>query len=211
MVKIVADTTSCIPPGEAEQLGIYYLPQIIVFGEETYRDDTEMDPRTFLKAPKNQPGAAKNSCPSSSLVYANFSKIIRTGPYHHCPMPFRHGQRHFPRSNSRRPGFPQRRYSHHRYPSGRRWVGRCRQTGACLGQCWPGCRHNRGQGLRKCAPENEFTSWWIPLSTYIKVGRIGAAKAFFGSILQMKPILTFGEGMIKPFDSQRTHKRAIAD
>jgi fatty acid-binding protein DegV len=26
----------------------------------------------------------------------------------------------------------------------------------------------------------------------------------------MKPILTFSEGVIKPFDSQRTHKRALA-
>jgi DegV family protein with EDD domain len=43
-----------------------------------------------------------------------------------------------------------------------------------------------------------------------KGGRIGMAKALFGSILQVKPILTFTEGLVQPCDSQRTHKRAVA-
>ena len=43
-----------------------------------------------------------------------------------------------------------------------------------------------------------------------KGGRIGAAKALFGSLLQVKPILTFNDGHIEPCESQRTHKRAVA-
>ncbi len=49
MVTIVADTTSSIPVAQAEALGIPYIPQIIVFGNETYRDDTEMDSKTFFE------------------------------------------------------------------------------------------------------------------------------------------------------------------
>jgi DegV family protein with EDD domain len=41
-------------------------------------------------------------------------------------------------------------------------------------------------------------------------GRIGAAKALFGSLLQVKPILTIREGHTEPYESQRTHKRAVA-
>ncbi len=41
-------------------------------------------------------------------------------------------------------------------------------------------------------------------------GRIGAAKALFGSILQMKPILTVNDGITNAFESQRTHRRAMA-
>ncbi|HPC06340.1 MAG TPA: DegV family protein, partial [Anaerolineaceae bacterium] len=48
MVKIVADTTCSIPVNELEGLGVTALPQIIVFGDETYRDDTEIDHPTFL-------------------------------------------------------------------------------------------------------------------------------------------------------------------
>ena len=43
MITIVADTTSCIPVQEARALGIQYLPQIIIIGDDTYRDDTEID------------------------------------------------------------------------------------------------------------------------------------------------------------------------
>ena len=49
MVKIFADTSSSIPVNEAIALGIEYFPQIIVFGEKTYRDDIEMDLKTFLE------------------------------------------------------------------------------------------------------------------------------------------------------------------
>jgi DegV family protein with EDD domain len=48
------------------------------------------------------------------------------------------------------------------------------------------------------------------LEYLFKGGRIGAAKALVGSILQVKPILTFMDGRISPCESQRTHRRAIA-
>jgi len=43
-----------------------------------------------------------------------------------------------------------------------------------------------------------------------KGGRIGAASALIGSILQMKPILTFREGHVEPFERQHTHRKAVA-
>jgi DegV family protein with EDD domain len=48
------------------------------------------------------------------------------------------------------------------------------------------------------------------LEYLFKGGRIGAAKALVGSLLQMKPILTIHDGHIESFDSQRTQKRAVA-
>jgi fatty acid-binding protein DegV len=41
MVKIVADTTSGLPREMLKSLGIPLIPQIVVFGEDSYRDDTE--------------------------------------------------------------------------------------------------------------------------------------------------------------------------
>jgi fatty acid-binding protein DegV len=48
MVRIVADTTSGLPPERLKSLGIPLIPQIVVFGEESYRDDSELDTDTFL-------------------------------------------------------------------------------------------------------------------------------------------------------------------
>jgi DegV family protein with EDD domain len=41
-------------------------------------------------------------------------------------------------------------------------------------------------------------------------GRIGGAAALVGSILQIKPILTFADGHVQPFEKERTKKRALA-
>jgi DegV family protein with EDD domain len=40
-------------------------------------------------------------------------------------------------------------------------------------------------------------------------GRIGAASAFFGGLLDMKPILAFRNGQIEPVEKQRTKKKAL--
>ena len=40
-------------------------------------------------------------------------------------------------------------------------------------------------------------------------GRIGGAQALLGSILQIKPILTFADGQVQPFEKERTKKRAL--
>jgi DegV family protein with EDD domain len=42
-----------------------------------------------------------------------------------------------------------------------------------------------------------------------KGGRIGGASALLGSILQIKPILTFKDGRVEAFEKERTYKRAF--
>ncbi len=40
-------------------------------------------------------------------------------------------------------------------------------------------------------------------------GRIGGAAALLGSVLQVKPLLTFTEGQVNTFEKVRTHRRAV--
>jgi DegV family protein with EDD domain len=41
-------------------------------------------------------------------------------------------------------------------------------------------------------------------------GRIGGASALVGTLLQIKPILTFRDGRVDQFEKERTRKRALA-
>lgn len=41
MIKVVADTTCGLPLDELAELGVDVIPQIIIFGEVSYRDDIE--------------------------------------------------------------------------------------------------------------------------------------------------------------------------
>jgi DegV family protein with EDD domain len=47
------------------------------------------------------------------------------------------------------------------------------------------------------------------LDYLIKGGRIGGAQALLGSLLQIKPILTFSDGQVEPFEKERTIKHAL--
>ena len=67
MVKIIADTLSSIPVEEAKHLGIAYLPQIVIFGEESFRDDSEIDSETFIERLKSSPILPKTTAPYPHL------------------------------------------------------------------------------------------------------------------------------------------------
>lgn len=209
MIKIVADTTSCIPPTEAEQLGVYYLPQIIVFGEETYRDDSEMDPRTFLKRQKISSVLPKTAAPPPSLYTPIYKELSEKG---HtivviCPSTAVSGT--FRGATIAAQDFPA---ADIRIIDSQIIAG---GLGAVVKQAnkWA----NEGMDPDKLVAKvqelclRHRVYFLVDTLEYLyKGGRIGAAKALFGSILQMKPILTFRDSMIQPFDNQRTHKRAIA-
>ncbi len=61
MVHVIIDTTAGLPRDLTRKLGIPVIPQYVIFGEKTYRDDSELDTLTFLKLPKGIKTASKNS------------------------------------------------------------------------------------------------------------------------------------------------------
>ena len=70
MVTIFADTTSSIPLDQAKIMGIEYLPQIIIFGDTSYRDDTELNTRLVLGKINFFPNITKNSRTSTRFISA---------------------------------------------------------------------------------------------------------------------------------------------
>jgi len=79
MIKIVADTTSGISPEKARELGIAYIPQIIIFGDEAYRDDTEIDNVTFLQKLRSSPVLPKTAAPQPPLYTPIFEEYGKPG------------------------------------------------------------------------------------------------------------------------------------
>jgi fatty acid-binding protein DegV len=48
MTRIVADTTCGLAPEVAQRMGIPLIPQIIHFGEESFREGVDIDHATFM-------------------------------------------------------------------------------------------------------------------------------------------------------------------
>ncbi|MCX6067382.1 MAG: DegV family protein, partial [Chloroflexi bacterium] len=79
MTKIVADTTSGLPLELAAKLGIAMIPQLVVFGEQTFRDDTELTTAGFLEKLRASSVLPKTAAPPPSLYHPIFEEAARTG------------------------------------------------------------------------------------------------------------------------------------
>src|SRR5512136_517748 len=79
MVKIVADTTSGLPRELLKSLGIPLIPQIVVFGEESFRDDTELDTAAFLQKLKASRHLPKTAAPPPALYHPIFEQALLDG------------------------------------------------------------------------------------------------------------------------------------
>lgn len=208
MIKIIADTTSCMPIDEAKQLDIGYIPQIIVFGEASYRDDTEMDARTFLKRLRTSPSLPKTAAPPPALYAPLYREISERGDTIIVVCPSADVSGTFRSATMAAQDFPN---ADIRIIDTRLVAG---GLGAVVKQAQKWLSEGQSAddivGNIKEMSRRERVYFALDTLEYLyKGGRIGGAKALFGSLLQVKPILTFVNGQIEPCDSQRTHKRAI--
>ncbi len=210
MVKIVADTISCIPPDEARRLGIEFLPQIVHFGDqESYRDDYEIDGPTFLEKLKVAPTLPKTSAPMPALYTPIFKRLVEQGDsvVVICPTAQLSGTvRGAETAALDFPGADIRVIDTQSVASG---LGRM----VLLANEW----------ARQGADADTIVSRVQEMSSRARIlfmvdtleylekgGRIGKAAALLGGLLQMKPILAIKDGHIEPVEKQRTKKRAIA-
>lgn len=208
MIKIVADTTSCIPPADAEKLGIGYLPQIIVFGNDSYRDDTELTPERFLTLLRASSTLPKTAAPAPALytpIYEEFSKNGNTVLVL-CPSKEVSGT------------FRSATVAAQDFPDADIRVIDTLTVGPALGTLVRTALEWAEQGVEADTIVERIIERGKSVRIYFYVetlehlykgGRIGTASALMGSLLQVKPILQFNDGKIQPFETQRTRKRAL--
>jgi DegV family protein with EDD domain len=208
MVNIIADTLSSITVEEAKLLGIAYLPQIVIFGEESFRDDYEIDSETFIKRLKSSSTLPKTTAPYPHLyqpILENLSKnkneilII-------CP------------SSKVSGTYGRAVVAAQEFPDSNITVLDTPLIGAGLGSLVRMAVQMSIDGKSASEIIKEVIAMSSKNRTYFLVdtleylqkgGRIGAAKALLGSVLQVKPILGIVDGEVKAIESQRTRKKAL--
>ena len=209
MVKIVADTTSGLPREMLKTLGIPLIPQIVCFGEDSFRDDTELDTAAFLQKLKASTELPKTAAPPPALYHPIFEQALKDGEDVVVVAPSA-------RSAGRcvRQKWPHRIFRNSKWPW---WIHRPSPATWPVWSCW------LTNGLSEGANADTIVSRlneWIPrghifflvdtLEYLQKGGRIGGAKALLGEMLQIKPILCLKNGQVEPFEQQRTKRRALA-
>ena len=208
MIKIIADTTCGLPLDTLKQAGIETLPQIITFGTETFRDDTEMDTNSFLKklrASKNLPGTA---APPPALYAPIYERILAAGDTALVITP----------SAKVSGTFRSATVAANEFKTDQIHVIDSNTVAGGLGSLVLAAKQWADAGLTIVEVKENVTEmssrerlfFLVPTLEYLhKGGRIGGASKLVGTLLKIVPILTIREGQVEPFDKVRTVKQAV--
>lgn len=209
MIKIITDTTSGLPPELARARDIPILPQIIIFGEEAYRDDTEMDTRMFLQRLRSSPTLPKTAAPPPALYNPIFERLLAEGyrtiiclhPSSELSGTVRSAltaAQDFPGADIR--------------VVDTRTIAAPLATAVLLAARWAqeGVDADSIIARVQALLARQRVYFVVDTLEYLhRGGRIGGAQALLGGLLQVKPILTLRDGRVEPFEKQRTQRRAL--
>lgn len=208
MIKIIADTTCGLPLDILKQAEIETLPQIITFGTETFRDDTEMDTDSFLKklrASKNLPGTA---APPPALYTPIYEQILAAGDTALVITP----------SAKVSGTFRSATVAANEFKTDQIHIVDTKTIAGGLGSIVMAAKtwadsgltiDELKEGIAEMAPR-ERMFFVVPTLDYLyKGGRIGGASKQLGTLLQIVPILTVRDGQVETFDKVRTLKQAV--
>lgn len=208
MTIIVADTTCGLPRHMLHERGIPLIPQVVIFGEQSYHDN-ELDTATFLSKLKAAPTLPKTAAPEPSLYFPIFEEarnngesVIVVAPTGKASGTVRSAQ-----------------IAAQEYPGVDIRVIDTQTVSCNLGTMVLVADDMAKAGrpadeiaaaLTDMIPRGRLYFLVDTLEYLARGGRIGGAKRLLAELLQIKPILQVSNGQIEPFEQHRTKKRALA-
>lgn len=210
-VCIVVDSTADIPAERARALNIAVVPLTVHFGDETYRDGVDLDGASFYSKLASSQKMPSTSTPSPGLFEEVYRDLIRHGATGILALHIGSDlsatyqtSRAVADLVSADTGVPFALYDT-RQVSGA--VGRNAEVlakeaaqGASLDQL--------KQHAESLIARTHLFAALDTLEFLKRGGRIGAAQAFLGTLLSMKPILEVRDSRVLPVERVRTRSKA---
>lgn len=184
------------------------MPQIVIFGDESFRDDSEINPETFIERLKSSTVLPKTTAPYPHLYQPILDELTKSNAdiLIICP------------SSKVSGTYGRAVVAAQDYPDAHIHILDTPIIGAGLGSVVRMAAGMAANGksiseisekINQMAARNR-TYFLVDTLEYLqKGGRIGSAKALLGSVLQVKPILGIVEGEVKAIESQRTRRKAL--
>ena len=209
MTIIVADTTCGLPHELLEKRGIPVIPQVVMFGEESYHDDKNFDTDVFLQKLKASATLPKTAAPEPPLYYPIFEEARKRGESVVVVAPTSKASgtvRSALTAANEFPGVDIRVVD--------TLTISCNLASLVLvadDMAKAGCSADDIVAkLNNMIPRGKLYFLVDTLEYLAKGGRIGGAKKLLAELLEIKPILQVKDGQVDSFEQQRTRKRAIA-
>jgi DegV family protein with EDD domain len=209
MIKIVTDSTAYLPEAIVRQHDIRVVPLYVHFGEEAFREGVELSDKEFYARLKEAPALPTTSQPSAGEFHQIFEELAEAG---HEIVTLTISSKLSGTWNSAMAAkemLPEARISIVDTLSTA--VGLHLMVNAAVEAAAAGA--TRQEIVDKIEEIKKTSQLWFVVDTleYLaKGGRIGNARAFMGTLLKVKPILTLQDGAIEPCEQVRSKPKALA-
>lgn len=208
MIQIITDTTAVLSKEDIERYGLIVIPQVIHIDEETYLEGIEIDVPQFLAKLKTAKNLPKTAAPPPELFTKEFARFTDQNTTILCIHPSSEVSGTVRSATVAAQDFPHLDIR----VIDTRLIASPLATLVLLAAQW----------AQEGIPADEIVSrihemiprchvfFMVDTLEYLaKGGRIGGAAALLGSVLQIKPILTFKDGRVEPYEKERTYRRAF--
>jgi DegV family protein with EDD domain len=208
-IAVVTDSTSDIPPELVEQYGIHVVPQILIMGDQTWRDQVDIDSPTFyrlLRTSSHFPSTSQPSVPDFEQVFTQLAQEAEgiaailvsdelSGTLNSARM-----------AAENLPGVPIEIVDTRAVSMQLGFIvlaaARAAAGGADLQTVADTARDLIGQ---------VHVYFVVDTLEYLhRGGRIGTASRLVGTALNLKPILQVKDGIVQPLTKVRTRRKALA-
>ena len=209
MTIIVADTTCGLPHEMLEERGIPVIPQIVMFGEESYHDDKDFDTAVFLRKLKASPTLPKTAAPEPSLYFPIFEDAKKKGESVIVVAPTSKASGTVRSAETAALEFPDvdiRVVDTLTVSCNLGSLVLVADNMAKAGKC----ADEIVAKLNNMTPRGRLYFVVDTLEYLAKGGRIGGAKKLLAELLEIKPILQVKDGQVESFEQHRTKRRALA-
>jgi DegV family protein with EDD domain len=213
-VRIVTDSTSDIPPTQAEALGITIVPLTVFFGDEAYLDGVGLDNTGFYRKLQASKALPRTSQPSPAQFQEVYTRLIHEGANSILSVHL---------SSKLSGTYQSACTARDSLPDDVKHIpiDIIDSQSISVGMARPilqAAREAReGLSLEEIKThlldELSRTRILAVLDTleFVKRGgRIGGAQAFLGNMLSVKPIISLSEGAVVPVEQPRTRSKAYA-
>ena len=207
-IRVVTDTTASLPQEFAAAHAVEVVPQVVLFGDESFLEEKELPYADYIRRLKASPQLPKTAAPPPGLMveaYARQLEAAQTVISIHPSVDVSGTVRSAQTALESFPGADIRVLDS-------RNIGGDLATMVQLAVGWAEAGVAADEVMRRLQdliPRSQTYFLVATLEYLQKGGRIGGASALIGGVLQIKPILQLKEGRIEPLEKVRTHAHAL--
>jgi len=208
-VRVVTDSTACLPAERLAALGIDVVPLRVQIGQRTAIDGVDVSSAEVARALRSKVNVS-TSRPTPAEFAAKFQQVLDSGASHVVSVHI---------SSALSGTWESAVLAAQDFPHGVVRVVDSRNTAMGLGfaviaaaeKAAAGGSAAEVQGAATAAVDATRTLFYVDTLEHLRRGgRIGTAAALFGTTLSVKPLLQLVEGQIVPLEKVRTSSKALA-